>query len=142
MSSFGRKGLKSKKVQENKLMISSPNKIWKHTEWIVLLRWHKNIAYKTLHMEAGVLTIADIQPRFWTQQRTSRCFQLGHHFFCQFPNAMKTFNQVYGNFSPLQPPPRIFFKFRFHWIQRNKFDQNMPILVYAFVFPKNYTVCI
>lgn len=107
--------------------------------------------YLPLHMEAGVPTIADIQPRFWTQQRTAHCFQLGHHHFCLFSNAMKTFYQVHGNFpSSSSPPPtphthtrQKLFRFML-WIQRNEFDRNILYtgnLVYAIVFPmKSYSL--
>lgn len=93
-----------------------------------------------LHMESGVPTIADIQPRFWTQRRTSHCFQLGHHFVCLFPNAMKTFYQVHDIFSSTAAPPPPshpkknylgYFEFR-----GMNSTEIYPILVYAFVLHK------
>lgn len=93
-----------------------------------------------LHMESGVPTIADIQPRFWTQRRTSHCFQLGHHFVCLFPNAMKTFYQVHDIFSSTSAPPPSHPKknylgyFEFRGMNSTEI---YPILVHAFVYQRN-----
>lgn len=126
-------------MQENYLInwwYSAPNKIEKHTEWIVLLRWHKSIAYLCIwNLEFQPLQI--FSPGFELNGELLIAFNLVIiSFVCflmQWKRSIKRFSSTSAP-PPSHPKKNYLGYFEFRGMNSTEI---YPILVHAFVYQRN-----